>query len=164
MKTLILIRHAKSDWSDFNARDFDRELNTRGQHDAPLMGRKLAARDIHPDAFIVSTARRAQATARLIIPALGFPETDIQWKDELYLSSPATMKSMIRQTPDHVQTLALVAHNPGITELVNQLANADISNVPTCGVITLQLPVDHWAEVWNNARLLDFDYPKRMAA
>jgi phosphohistidine phosphatase len=161
MKTLILIRHAKSDWSDFSARDFDRELNARGKHDAPLMGQRLAARHIQPDAFTVSTACRAKATARLMAPALGFSFADINWKDELYLSSPSTMKSVIRQTADHVQTLALLAHNPGITELVCQLANTDISNVPTCGVITLELPIDHWTEVRNNATLLDFDYPKK---
>jgi phosphohistidine phosphatase len=161
MKTLILIRHAKSDWSHFNVRDFDRGLNARGKHDAPLMGQRLAAHDIQPDAFVVSTACRAKATARLIAPALGFSIADIEWKDELYLATPSTMKSVIRQTANHVQTLALLAHNPGITELANQLAGMDISNVPTCGVVTLELPADHWAEVNNNATLLDFDYPKK---
>ncbi len=160
MKTLILIRHAKSDWSDFSARDFDRELNERGKRDAPVMGQRLAARDIQPDAFVVSTACRAQETARLMTPALGFSIADIQWKDELYLASPSTMKSVIRQTADHVQTLALLAHNPGITELACQLAGTDISNMPTCGIITFELPVDRWAEL-NHARLIDFDYPKK---
>lgn len=162
MKTLILIRHAKSDWNDFSARDFDRELNARGKRDAPLMGQRLAARDIQPDALVVSTACRAKATARLMTPALSFSFADIDWRDELYLASPSTMKSVIRQTADHIQTLALLAHNPGITELANQLTGTDINNVPTCGVITLDLPVDHWEEVSNNASLLDFDYPKRL--
>jgi phosphohistidine phosphatase len=161
MKTLVLIRHAKSDWSDFSVRDFDRKLNARGKRDAPIMGQRLAERHIQPDAFTVSTACRAKATARLMAPALGFSFADINWKDELYLSSPSTMKSVIRQTADHVRTLALLAHNPGITELVCQLANTDIGNVPTCGVITLELPVDCWSEVSNRARLLDFDYPKK---
>jgi phosphohistidine phosphatase len=160
MKTLILIRHAKSDWSDFSARDFDRKLNARGKRDAPVMGQRLAERDIQPDAFIVSTACRAKATARLMAPALGFSFEDIDWRDELYMASPSTMKSVIRQTADQVQTLALLAHNPGITELVNQLTSANISNIPTCGVAILELPVDHWAEL-NHARLLDFDYPKK---
>lgn len=162
MKTLILIRHAKSDWSDSSVRDFDRELNARGKCDAPLMGQRLAAGDIQPDVFVVSTACRAKATARLIAPALSFPVADIDWRDELYLASPATMKSLIRQTADDVQTLALLAHNPGITELVNQLTNTDIDNVPTCGVLILSLPVDHWSELSNNAELIDFDYPRRL--
>ena len=162
MKTLILMRHAKSDWGDFSARDFDRELNARGKRDAPLMGQRLAARDIQPDAFTVSTACRAKTTAGLMAPVLGFSLADIQWIDELYLASPATMKSVIRQTADDVQTLALLAHNPGVTELVNQLTNTDIDNVPTCGVLTLSLPVDHWSELRNNAELIDFDYPKRL--
>ena len=162
MKTLILMRHAKSDWDDFNASDFDRELNARGKRDAPLMGYRLAACAIQPDAFMVSTACRAKSTAELMVPALGFSLAEIDWRDELYLASPSAMKSVIRQTADHVQTLALLAHNPGITELVNQLAGTDISNVPTCGVITLELPVDHWIDVGNKATLLDFDYPKRL--
>jgi len=162
MKTLILMRHAKSDWGDFSARDYDRELNARGKRDAPLMGQRLAERDIQPDAFTVSTACRAKTTASLMACALGFSSADIQWIDELYLASPATMKSVIRQTADDVQTLALLAHNPGVTELVNQLTNADIDNVPTCGVLTLSLPVDHWSELRNNAELIDFDYPKRL--
>lgn len=162
MKTLILMRHAKSDWGDFSARDYDRELNARGKRDAPLMGQRLAERDIQPDAFTVSTACRAKTTASLMASALGFSSDDIQWIDELYLASPATMKSVIRQTADDVQTLALLAHNPGVTELVNQLTNADIDNVPTCGVLTLSLPVDHWSELRNNAELIDFDYPKRL--
>jgi phosphohistidine phosphatase len=70
------------------------------------------------------------------------------------------MKYVIRQTADHVQALALLAHNPGITELACQLANTEISNVPICGVVTFELPVDHWAEV-NHAHLLDFDYPRK---
>jgi len=117
MKKLILIRHAKSDWSDFNARDFDRELNARGKHDAPVMGQRLAARGKLPDAFVVSTARRAKATAELIAPALGFAVADIQWKDELYLSSPSTMKAVIRQSTDHVQTLALEETPSGFPRL-----------------------------------------------
>jgi len=125
------------------------------------MGQRLAARDIQPDAFIVSTARRAAATARLMAPALGFSLANIQWREELYLASPSTMKSVIRQSADHVQTLALLAHNPGITELVNQLAGTEIGNIPTCGVVILELPVDHWAEVSNKASLRDFDYPKK---
>ncbi len=161
MKTLILIRHAKSDWSDLSARDFDRELNARGKRDAPVMAKRLALHNIQPDAFTVSTACRAKATACLMAPALGFSFADIEWKDKLYMASPSTMKSVIRQTADHIQTLALLAHNPGITELANQFTNTAISNVPTCGVITIEFSVDHWSDVDNNARLLDFDYPKK---
>lgn len=156
---MVLIRHAKSDWSDFSAADFDRDLNARGKHDAPVMGQRLAARGIQADAFMVSSACRAKATARLIIPALSFPETDIQWKNKLYLASPSTMKSLIRRAAEHAQTLVLLAHNPGLTELAKQLTGTHITNIPTCGVVTLELPIQHWTELSGNARLLDFDYP-----
>ncbi len=161
MKTLILIRHAKSDWSDFNASDYNRELNARGKRDATTIGQRLAKRGIQADAFIASTACRAKATTGLIIPSLDFPERDIQWENRLYLASPSTMKAAIRQTEIHVQTLILLAHNPGITELANQLARANITNVPTCGVVTLALPIHHWPELNSHANLLDFDYPKK---
>jgi len=161
MKQLILIRHAKSSWDDFGASDFDRDLNERGSQDAPEMGRRLAAKGVVPDAFLVSAANRARTTASLIAPELGFPCEKIQLKKELYLASPTDMLQVIRQTPDHVQTLALVAHNPGITELTNRLAKTYINNIPTSGIAVLQIPNEQWQSVSNGAVLLDFDYPKK---
>ncbi|GAV20046.1 phosphohistidine phosphatase [Mariprofundus micogutta] len=163
MKKLMLMRHAKSSWSDFGTSDFDRELNARGMQDAPEMGRRLVAKAMVPDAFLVSTARRARATANLMVPELGFSVENIQFKDELYLASPAEMLKLIRQTSDHVQTLALLAHNPGITELTNRLAKTWINNIPTCGVAVLQFQIEQWQNIDNHAELLDFDYPKRVS-
>ncbi len=161
MKQLILIRHAKSSWDDLGARDFDRSLDERGLLDAPEMGRRLAAKDIVPDAILVSPAIRARATASLIAPELGFPSEEVQFKDELYLASAAEMLKLIRQTPDHVQTLVVVAHNPGITELTNRLAKTYINNIPTSGVAALQVSVEQWQHIDNQALLFDFDYPKK---
>lgn len=164
MKTVLLIRHAKSDWDDPSRRDFDRGLNGRGRRDAPEMGRRLAARQIMPDAFVVSTARRARATAQLISGELGFPADQIGFRDELYLASPEVMLDVIRQTPEDVETLALVAHNPGMTELASRLAGGgQIDNMPTCAIATFELPIDDWREAGRQARLVDFDYPKREA-
>ncbi|OIO71204.1 MAG: hypothetical protein AUJ57_07420 [Zetaproteobacteria bacterium CG1_02_53_45] len=161
MKKLILIRHAKSSWDDPGARDFDRELNGRGVHDAPEMGRRLAAKNVHPDAFLVSTANRARATASLIASELGFPEQEIQFRNELYLASPAEILKQISQVPDQIQTLVVVAHNPGITELANRMARTCINNIPTGGVVMMQMPVEQWQAAGSGAVLLDFDYPKK---
>ncbi len=164
MKTLILIRHAKSDWSDLHAADFDRRLNARGRRDAPIMAQRCAARGHLPDAFIVSTACRARQTAELMTPHLAFPSEQIDWRKELYLASPAMLLDAVRHAPEEARTLALLAHNPGITELVNRLCpDADINHVPTAGIVTLALPVDDWRQAGQPGKLIDFDYPKRGA-
>jgi len=165
MKTLILIRHAKSSWQDLGASDFDRNLNHRGVHDAPVMGERLAARldasGISLDAFACSTAHRAAQTAESMAAQLQFPIEGVDWRRELYLASPDTMLGVIRSMPDEAASAALLAHNPGITELAEQLTGKYFGNVPTCGVITLALPINLWADAGGRAELVDFDYPKR---
>jgi len=165
MKTLLLIRHAKSSWNDLGARDFDRSLNHRGRHDAPEMGRRLAARldrgNLRLEAFLCSSARRAVETANLLAPELAFPSASIDWRNELYVASPATMLDVVRSVPDHATAAALLAHNPGITELAEILTGVAFGNVPTCGVIMLALPVNHWGDAGVGAELIDFDYPRR---
>ncbi|MFQ5345682.1 MAG: histidine phosphatase family protein [Mariprofundus sp.] len=165
MKNLILIRHAKSDWEDLGGSDYDRTLNHRGRHDAPVMGKRLVARlaaaDISLDAWICSSACRAVQTAELMAEALDFPTTSISWRRELYLAPPRVMLDAMRSVPDEVATLVLLAHNPGITELAEILTGEAFGNVPTCGVIMLALPVDTWSRAGSGAELLDFDYPRR---
>ncbi len=164
MKTLILVRHAKSSWADVGAHDFDRSLNDRGLHDAPIMGKRLAARldacDMSLDAFVCSTACRAVQTVESLIVPLGFPVEAVDWRRELYLSSPATMLGVIHTLPEQAASAVLLAHNPGITELAEILTGLNVGNVPTCGVITLALPVNCWMDVGGRAELVDFDYPK----
>ncbi|ATX82999.1 phosphohistidine phosphatase [Mariprofundus ferrinatatus] len=161
MKQLILIRHAKSSWDDLAARDFDRDLSGRGLRDAPEMGRRLAERGLVPDALVISASRRTRATAALLVEPLGLPDEAIEARNELYLASPDTMLKLIRHTPDHIGRLAMLAHNPGITELANRLSESRIDNIPTCGVAIFELPVDSWRDAGRGGRLLDFDYPKR---
>ncbi|NWF39082.1 phosphoglycerate mutase [Mariprofundus sp. NF] len=163
MKQLILVRHAKSSWDDLSARDFDRDLNDRGRGDASDMGARLAKRrGFKPDAFLISSSQRTRSTAYLMADQFNFAHADIELKDELYLASPSTMLKVIRQTPDHVQQLIILAHNPGITELTNRLARTYINNVPTCGLAILEMDISSWHEVGSRALLLDFDYPKRL--
>jgi len=163
-KTLVLIRHAKSDWTELGGRDVDRSLALRGEHDAPMMGEQLRQRfetsDLKLDAFLCSHAKRAVQTATRLAEALAFPETDIDWRKELYLASPTTMLDTILATPDSASTIILLAHNPGISELAEQLTGCSFGNIPTCGIITLQWPVQHWTALSGRARLLHFDYPK----
>jgi len=157
---LLLIRHAKSDWSNPSLSDFDRPLSVRGECDAPVMAERLATSGICLDRIVSSPALRARSTAETIARGLGFPTHDIDWMTELYLASPLGMLDVIRTCPDHVKTLALVGHNPGISALATQLCDQTLGNIPTCGIVHLSGDFNTWsmAETFN---LLDFDYPKR---
>ncbi|TLS68507.1 histidine phosphatase family protein [Mariprofundus erugo] len=161
MKTLQLIRHAKSDWDDITLSDFDRPLNQRGQQDAPEMGRRIAGKAMCPDLLISSSAVRARTTATLIAATMHYPAEKIVLHDELYMATPSTMLRIIRASDDSIGHLALLAHNPGMTELVERLTRQPFENVPTAGVITLTAPVTSWSEAGCRWNIVDFDYPKK---
>jgi phosphohistidine phosphatase len=165
MKQLILVRHAKSSWSEAGQRDFDRPLNPRGERNAPEMAARLAARGLHPGLIVASGARRALATAQLIAKELGYPNKDIEIVDALYASSPRVWLEQIASLPARFDTVLMVGHNPELTELVNRLCPAArIDNVPTCGVLWLAYEVEDWAAVAAaKPSAWDFDYPKRTA-
>jgi len=156
-----LIRHAKSDWGNPLLSDFDRPLNERGEQNAPMMGERLAASGLRPDYMLSSSAKRAKSTAEFIARSLGFPPHNIDLMTELYLASPRSMLDTIRNCPDHVTTLALIGHNPGISELANQLCGDLIGDIPTCGIVHLSANLQGWRKAENNFQLIDFDYPRR---
>ena len=162
IRHLLLIRHAKSDWNDPALSDFERPLSARGEHDVPIMGERLATSNILPERIISSPARRAKSTAKGIARHLALAMQDIEWRDELYLASPATMLDAIRNHPDHVTTLFLVGHNPGISALADQLCGNLIGDMPTCGIAHLTGEFNSWKEA-DSFRLVNFDYPKRQA-
>lgn len=162
MKTLILIRHAKSDWSNPFLHDFDRELNSRGLKDAPMMGTILAHKNIHPDLILSSPAQRAKSTAIEIGRKLSFPENTITYDSSLYESDIETVFEIIRSVSDTCKTLLVFGHNPEMTECANALCGADIENIPTCGVVAMQLKEDTWKTIgFDTAELLFFDTPKQ---
>lgn len=162
MKTLTLIRHAKSDWDDANLTDFDRPLNSRGKKDAPEMGRELAERDFMPDQIITSPAKRAMSTAKRIAKAIEFPKDAIQTDERIYEASLATLMEIVNELDDAADHVALIGHNPGLTELGNHLTGDDIANLPTCSVLSISFDVDSWNEVWEDSGQVDFyDDPKQ---
>ena len=158
-RKLWLIRHAKSDWSRAGLSDFARPLNARGLRDAPMMGARLKKAGMHPDAFISSPAMRARTTAALMAEALAFPPDEIQMLESLYLASPHTMLEAIGQIPDSVENLALVAHNPGISELAAMLG-CTAGPLPTCAVAVFSGDIENWGQA-RHLEPLAFDYPKR---
>lgn len=158
LRTLLLIRHAKSSWQEADLEDIDRPLNNRGVRDAPIMGQRLLARSLMPDLIVSSPAVRALATARAIAHEVSYSLETIVVDDELYAAHPQDVLDAVSAFDDAVQFAMVVTHNPAITELANRFSDAPIENVPTCGILTIE--VSAWSRI-DAATLVDFDYPKK---
>jgi len=162
MKTLWIVRHAKSSWDEPGLADYDRPLNKRGLRDAPEMGRRLAERGVQPAAIVSSPAVRAAATAHAIAEQLDFEIENIHWDEDIYHASVEELLDVISRFNSAWPSAMLVGHNPGLTDLVNQLAPFEIDNLPTCGVAELAFSADDWTDVAEaRAAEGDFDYPKK---
>jgi phosphohistidine phosphatase len=145
MKTLLVLRHAKSSWADDDLSDFDRPLNDRGRHDAPRMGQLMAREDLVPDLIITSSAKRAATTAKLVAQAAGY-EGEIRRSEHLYLAEPGEYVVEARQVDDGVACLMVVGHNPGIEELVEWLSGVE-ERMPTAALACFRLSIDHWRDL-----------------
>jgi phosphohistidine phosphatase len=162
MKTLYIVRHAKSSWDDPGLADFDRPLNERGKKDAPRMGKRLKKKDVHPQLMLSSPAKRAYSTSKKIAEVLGYEATNIKTDEDLYHAEPGVILSVLKRISDNVSVVVVFGHNPGFTEFVNELGtDTDIDNIPTCGVVAFSLPIDSWKEIrFKSGKQLFFDYPK----
>lgn len=161
MRQLILIRHAKSSWSNPSLDDFDRPLNKRGKRDVPFMARLLSGKNIHPDIIISSPAKRTKLTALEFAKQLGIESNAIQWNDKLYLASLTTLLKILKKLDDNVKIVLLVGHNPGLTDLHNFLCKQEIDNIPTCGIVSMKTD-KKWSEISSKYFELDFfEYPKK---
>jgi phosphohistidine phosphatase len=161
LKTLVLIRHAKSSWKDDNTSDFDRPLNHRGKTDAPMMGKVLRQRQVIPDRYLVSPANRAVTTAQYLTAAMGVREDVVVTDHSLYLAEPQSILDVIATKGGSAKTLFVTGHNPGFTELANSISQARIDNVPTCGIFAVAFDISAWnAIAGQQGRFLFFDYPK----
>jgi phosphohistidine phosphatase len=161
MKTLILIRHAKSSWDNFDLSDFDRPLNNRGLRDAPRMGKRLKEKDLAPELVISSPANRALTTCTIISETIGFPTERIQKDKAIYHADEDQLLSIVQNLPDFADQVMLYGHNPGFTDFANHLTKSHIDNIPTCGIVACQLNITTWKEVkWGAGKLLFYDFPK----
>jgi phosphohistidine phosphatase len=166
MKTLYLVRHAKSSWDNPEQNDFDRPLNDRGKKNAPRMGKRLKEKKITPDMMISSPAERAFATCKEFARVLGFPDEKIKADKRLYHASEDQLLKVIQELKDSPrdgeEVVMLFGHNPGLTEFANALLNEDQENIPTCGVVAATLNITHWKEArFGCGKMSFFDYPKR---
>ncbi|MFA6571264.1 MAG: histidine phosphatase family protein [Bacteroidota bacterium] len=162
MKTLIIVRHAKSSWDNANLSDFDRPLNQRGLRDAPFMGNLLKEKSVKPDLILSSPANRAYQTSKFYAEALAYDITKIQLHELIYTSGPKQIIGLINQIDDSVNTIILFGHNPDLSTLTNFLADNDYGSLPTCGTICIDFNVDNWSLIGEETgKVRFFEYPKK---
>ena len=156
------MRQAKSDWSVSGQKDFDRELNPRGNRDAPRMGGRLAQEKAFiPDAVVASPAVRTSNTARYVCEQLKFEEDKIVFDAEIYEGSVRNLLKVVNSLEDSCNTVLLVGHNPGLSYLAEYLTKQEIGELPTAGVISIKFELDSWALVSEGIGNLEWNiYPK----
>lgn len=162
MKTLLLMRHAKSSWDKAGQPDIERPLNDRGRREVPAMGERLAKRNIFPDMIMSSPAERAIHTATIIAPYLKMPASRIVRTEELYMASADVFLSLVQLCDDNVDTLMLVSHNPGITQFAAQLTDSPIDHMPTAAIFIAKFNVKAWHEATPGmGDYVAFEYPQK---
>lgn len=160
MKTLYLVRHAKSSWGDPALPDRDRPLNERGLRDVAAMGKRLAHREVSPDVLMCSPAARTLATAQHLAKALGIKRKDIVVIERLYAAPARELLGVIQELGDKPRRVMLVGHNPGLTELAHHFAG-EIADMPTCAVAEFAFAVPSWADIGEaEPRHVVFDSPR----
>ncbi|MBA3648051.1 MAG: histidine phosphatase family protein [Chitinophagales bacterium] len=162
MKTIVLVRHAKSSWKDNSADDHDRTLNKRGEHDAPFMAKVFKDKNIDPEILISSSAVRAFATAKEFAKILGYKKRKILKSTGLYLAELEEWISFIKEMSEKYSRVVLFGHNPGITQLANYFSGESIDNMPTCSFCVIEFNLDKWDEADEKKGTLKFfEYPKK---
>lgn len=161
LKTLILVRHAKSSWSNLGLADFDRPLNDRGKTDAPEMANKTKDRGIKIDLFLSSPAKRAKKTARFFMDEYDVNKKHLVLIPTLYEAGITDFYNAIALIDAKFDTVAIFSHNPGITDFANQLTGYHVGNMPTCGVFAVSLESKKWDDFKDVGKeFIFFDFPK----
>ena len=160
MKTLLLIRHAKSSWNEPVLTDFDRPLNERGKKDAPEMAKRIKEK-IAIELFVSSPAKRAKKTAKIFAEEFGVDKNEIVLVEDLYGATEEAFAEAVASLKDKNDVVAIFSHNPGITEFANSLTATRVDDMPTCAVFALQCETDTWKNFAEaEKKFLFFDYPK----
>ena len=155
IKTIYLIRHAKSDWSDAGASDFERGLNRRGKRDLKTISSYFSLRKLKPDLVLSSSALRAQLTADKLSKKIQY-KGRIHYMEELYMTRPETLMNILSLQDNSDESIFLVGHNPELTELGNLLIREDFTKLPTLGVLAINLEIEQWEEIGENLGHIDF--------
>jgi phosphohistidine phosphatase len=162
MKTLLILRHAKSSWDDASQSDHERPLNKRGAKDAPRIGALLAEEGLLPDCILGSTAVRVRETVELVTQHSGY-RGKIEFRPELYLAHPETYFGVLRELPDACHSAMVVGHNPGLEELLSAVAGVE-EHLPTGGLAKVELAIDRWLQIDGNVsgKLIQLWRPKEL--
>ncbi len=162
MKTITLLRHAKSSWDDPTLVDFDRPLNDRGRKTAPDMAHRLRAAGIRPSLILSSPAKRAWSTAKIFAKEISYPHEFLQRDRDLYHASLSQLFDVIAAQDEGFNSILVVGHNPGLTTLANELVPGLTSNMPTAAFVAVLVNTDTWdLRGRRSADLIEYDYPKR---
>lgn len=148
MKTLLLMRHAKSSWKDHDLEDQLRPLNKRGKKDAPLMGLLIREKELTPQQILSSTAERARETTQSIIETTGFTGK-VEYLESFYLGEPENYLDVLHFLPDDVERVMIMGHNPGLEGLLQILTGA-VEPLSTAAIAYIVLPIRHWSELNNS--------------
>jgi len=159
MKSLLIVRHAKSSWDDINLSDFERPLNSRGKRDAPLMANLAKTLDLIPQIIYTSPAVRALTTAQVFQEMFNNSIPLIENK-EIYHASELVLEDIIKDFDNQYNYIALFGHNPGLSFLIEKLTNRKIWDVPTCGMVNFKFNCNEWSKVLDCINNFSHYFPK----
>jgi phosphohistidine phosphatase len=164
MKTLLLMRHAKSSWGNTGISDHDRPLNKRGERACRLMGSFLHEQNLIPDKIICSTALRAKQTVKGLIETLPFAN-DVDYTRDLYHADVDIMVEQLQPLSDHIEVAMLVGHNPGMDEFLDFICDEQ-DHMPTAAVAEIEFDIPNWHKLRANssAKLKNLWKPKGIMA
>lgn len=162
MKTLLILRHAKSSWKDAALSDHERPLNKRGHRDAPRMGKLLTEKNLIAQLIIGSSAERVRETIAHVCEASGY-KGEILYSDKLYLGEPEDYLKVLKAVDDRYERVMVVGHNPGLEELLELLTGKEHS-MPTAALAQVELPIKQWQELNDmvNGTLIELWLPRRL--
>lgn len=155
MKTLYLIRHAKSDWSDGKLSDFERGLTNKGLKNLTTMSSYMSLRDIVPDLMLSSSALRAQTTTDRLSEQIGYKGA-VHYMNELYKSDVKTILNVLTLQEDIFESIFLIGHNPELTEFINYLIEDNFKKLPTLGIVAIELDIEKWEDISEGVGKVDF--------
>lgn len=162
MKTLLILRHAKSSWDNPTLSDYDRPLNKRGKRDAPRMGKHIQEQGLVPDCILTSSAKRARKTAKRVAKACGY-KGKRKKLDSFYHALPGVYYDKLQTLSNEYESVMVVGHNPTMEHLVTNLTGESVT-MPTTALAHIELPIEHWKalDIYSKCNLLNLWTPKTL--